>query len=118
VIGIAVLFALDLIFIVARVFSTEQPAGQKAADLTLLAGRIVGVSFLAAVAARLALGSWPWSSIPPAVQVTRALTRTLSGEDRRQAPLLDRDASGDARAQQLDSDVSSRQQQLKKMQQG
>ena len=115
-------FLADIVAVVSRILLQPQSKGDCITDLSLLAGRLLGSSLLAAVALRLALGHWPWRTADGIREVTRDLTRQLSGE-RRETPLLDRgnaESRGNSQAAtaQLNSDASSRQQQLKKLERG
>lgn len=116
---IVLFFSADIIFVVSRVLLRPQSSGDTIADLALLAGRVLGSLILAAVALRLALGHWPWRKASNGIrEVTRELTRQISGE-RRETPLLDRgdnesNSSSQAAVDQLNADASSRQQQKKK----
>eukprot|EP00435_Cladocopium_sp_Y103_P016128 s1556_g4.t1 len=120
---IVLFFSADIIFVVSRVLLRPQSSGNTIADLVLLAGRVLGSLILAAVALRLALGHWPWRRASNGIrEVTRELTRQLSGE-RRETPLLDRgnnesNSSSQTAVDQLNADASSRQQQLKKLERG
>ncbi|CAK9029707.1 ABC transporter B family member 25 (ABC transporter ABCB.25) (OsABCB25) (Protein ALS1 homolog) (Protein ALUMINUM SENSITIVE 1) (OsALS1) [Durusdinium trenchii] len=129
VIGIVVLFLVDVAFVVSRTLWQPQSSSDAIVDLGLLVGRLLGSLILALVALRLVLGQWPWQNQSDIREVTRDLTRQLSG-DRRETPLLERgtNASRDAPAAtasmtsdtvaQLNADASSRQQQLRKLEQG
>jgi len=121
----ALVFLVDVAAVVSLFFAANRPLGNRVTDLGLLAGRLLGGSFLATVAVRLAVGHWPWRSGNghDLGEVQRELTRAISGgpdQQARQAPLLDSSsvASGDAVAQQLDSTVTSRQQELKRLERG
>ncbi|CAE6962498.1 Abcb10 [Symbiodinium natans] len=122
----AAAFLLDLSTIVSLFLAANRPFSNRLVDLVLLGGRVLGGSLLSTVAIRLALGHWPWSASNghALAEVQRELTRAISGEmdGARQAPLLASStassASGDAMAQRLDEAVSSRQQELKKLERG
>ncbi|CAE7510897.1 lon, partial [Symbiodinium sp. CCMP2456] len=121
-----VLILLDVTTVVSLFVAATRPFSNRLVDLILLAGRVLGGSILSTFAVRLALGHWPWTSGNghDLGEVQRELTRAISGEEpprARQAPLLASSFSssgGDAMAQQLDDAVSSRQQELKKLERG
>eukprot|EP00913_Durusdinium_trenchii_P033020 g30911.t1 len=90
VIGIVVLFLVDVAFVVSRTLWQPQSSSDAIVDLGLLVGRLLGSLILALVALRLVLGQWPWQNQSDIREVTRDLTRQLSG-DRRETPLLERE---------------------------
>eukprot|EP00439_Symbiodinium_sp_Y106_P028424 s564_g3.t1 len=121
-----VLILLDFATVVSLFVAATRPFSNRLVDLILLGGRVLGGSFLSTFAVRLALGHWPWTrgNGHDLAEVQRELTRAISGEEpprARQAPLLASSfasSGGDAVAQQLDDTVSSRQQELKKLERG
>ena len=104
--GAVAVFLLDSVFVLARVLFSSRCG---AVDLLLLAGRLVGGSFLAALALRLVKGRWPcrwpWSHCRTPTESTESRQSTQV----RARPLLD---------VELNSNVSEQQQQLKRKEKG